>query len=121
MFAPVNVLGVKSKLLRALLAYSVVGAGITVAPAAYFGGQLATFAFLLVALLVLPLLQGRSGAGPALEMELSDSESGDPDRDAGGSPGASATSNLPTDINTVLTLYVVGVVAYCVAALAILR
>jgi len=107
----------KPKLLRALLAYSVVGAGITVAPAAYFGGQLATFAFLLVALLVLPLLQGRSGAGHGIE----DDAGGGHERDAGGSPAASVTSDLPTDLTTVLTLYLVGVVPYSVAALALLR
>ncbi|KZN26052.1 hypothetical protein A4G99_23535 [Haladaptatus sp. R4] len=106
----------RNTLASALLAYTVIAAGVTVVPLAYFYGE-AVFLLLIVSLFVFALLHAQTGSGPTMAMEGGGGgEQGDYlEMDAAPSQ-LHIGSSLPTNNRAILTFYLLGIVLWSLTA-----
>ncbi len=102
----------RNTLAAALLAYTVIAAGVTVVPIAYVIGK-AIFFLLLVSLFVFSLLHARTGSGPTMEMDGGGSDYIEMDT----APSQQFNgSSLPTSNRAILTFYLLGIVLWSLVA-----
>ncbi|MCU4802047.1 hypothetical protein OB920_16845 [Halobacteria archaeon HArc-gm2] len=103
-------------LAAALLAYTVVAAGVTVVPLAYLSGR-AIVLLLVASLFVFSVLHARTGTGPAMTMDGGGDggQSNYTEVDSSTSP-LYVGSSLPTNNRVILTFYLLGIVLWCFAA-----
>lgn len=106
----------RNTLASALLAYTVIAAGVTVVPLAYIYGK-AIVLLLIASLFVFSFLHARTGSGPTMAMEGGGSgEQGDyTEMDAAPSQ-LLIGSSLPTNNRAILTFYLLGIVLWSLAA-----
>lgn len=106
----------RNTLASALLAYTVIAAGVTVVPLAYVYGR-AIVLLLIVSVFVFSFLHAQTGSGPTMAM------------DGGGGGGQGdyietdaapsqlhIGSSLPTNNRAILTFYLLGIVLWSLAA-----
>ncbi|KZN25456.1 MULTISPECIES: hypothetical protein [unclassified Haladaptatus] len=101
----------RNTLASALLAYTVVAAGVTVVPLAYFLGR-AIVLLLIVSLFVFSLLHARTGSGPTMQMD-GDGGGGEDYTEMDAAPSqVHIGSSLPTNNRAILTFYLLGIVLW---------
>jgi hypothetical protein len=103
----------RNTLVSALLAYTVIAAGVTVVPLAYIYGK-AIGLLLIVSLFVFSFLHARTGSGPTMSME-GGGKNDFVEVDAAPSQLHIGTS-LPTNNRAILTFYLLGIVLWSLAA-----
>ena len=97
----------RNTLASALLAYTVVAAGVTVVPLAYLYGK-AIGLLLIASLFVFSFLHARTGSGPTMAMEGGE---GNDFVETDAAPSQlHIGSSLPTNNRAVLTFYLLGIV-----------
>ncbi|ODR83068.1 hypothetical protein BG842_19250 [Haladaptatus sp. W1] len=107
----------RNALTSALLAYTVIAAGVTVVPLAYVYGR-AIVLMLIVSLFVFSLLHARTGSGPTMAMEGGGEGNDYIEMDAAQSPQYTGSS-LPTNNRAILTFYLLGIVLWSFAAIIV--
>jgi len=103
----------RNTLVSALLAYTVLAAGVTVVPLAYLYGK-AIGLLLIASLFVFCFLHARTGSGPTMAMEGGD---GNDFVETDAAPSQlHVGSSLPTNNRAILTFYLLGIVLWSLVA-----
>lgn len=103
----------RNTLASALLAYTVIAAGVTVVPLAYVYGR-AIVLLLIVSVFVFSFLHAQTGSGPTMAMD--GGGQGDYIETDAAPSQLHIGSSLPTNNRAILTFYLLGIVLWSLAA-----